>query len=111
MYKKIVKSVNFFLAINSRKFLFVVSHATIKKNRRVKKKLSVRVIFFRGKSVNYKMMEIEGKKKQCLQYVCNVYNCQFHTVPHSGLNDGTPSRQSTKYSVWPPISWDSGNIT
>ena len=45
---------------------------------------------------------------QLLQYM-RTY--RFHTAPYSGLNNGTLSPQSTKYSVWPPISWDLANIT
>ena len=47
---------------------------------------------------------------QLLQYVRNLYNRRFRTASNSDLDDGPPSPQSTKYSVWPPISWDSAHI-
>ena len=48
---------------------------------------------------------------QLLQYARNVYNCRFRATPHGDLNDGTLSPQSTKYSMWTPISLGLGQYS
>ena len=81
----------------------------------MKKKIVGACVFFFlcGTLCNYlkKIWKIE-KKLHLLQYVhnTNMYNCRFRMAPHNNLNDGAPSPQNTKYSVWPPIRWDSANV-
>ena len=68
------------------------------------------VSFFCGKSGNYEKIIGKMKNKPLLQFVCKLYNCQFCMAPDSDRNDGTPSPQTTKYSMCPLFDWDSANI-